>query len=340
MKILYGVQGTGNGHITRARAMATCFNAKGIEVDYLFSGREDNQYFDMDVFGRYQTYRGLSFATVAGKVSLWQSAKKLKFGQFFADVRSLDVAQYDLVLNDFEPVSAWAAKRANKQVINISHQAAFNDPSVPIESNSWLHRWFIKMFAPANLSLGVHWQPFGGTILPPFVEVERVDRHAESFYLVYLPFEKLEEITALLSLFIDEDFVIYHPDVKHKYQVENCYFNPLNRHQFLHDLQQCNGAICNAGFELSSEALTLGKKLLVKPLNGQFEQASNARVLEQMKAASVMESLNEHGVDQWLGVKTSTMVNFPSDPSPLIEWLLEGNYDQPERLCERLWQQV
>ena len=39
MKILYGVQGTGNGHIARARAMSHAFKEHDVEVDFLFSGR-------------------------------------------------------------------------------------------------------------------------------------------------------------------------------------------------------------------------------------------------------------------------------------------------------------
>jgi uncharacterized protein (TIGR00661 family) len=39
--------------------------------------------------------------------------------------------------------------------------------------------------------------------------------------------------------------------------------------------------ICGAGFELAGESLQLGKKLLVKPLKGQFEQLSNALALEK-----------------------------------------------------------
>jgi len=54
MKILYGVQGTGNGHITRARAMARELYAAGLEVNFLFSGRPADKYFDMDVFKDYQ----------------------------------------------------------------------------------------------------------------------------------------------------------------------------------------------------------------------------------------------------------------------------------------------
>ena len=54
MKIFYGVQATGNGHISRARSMAPLLKAAGIEVDYLFSGRKAEHFFDMEHFGDFQ----------------------------------------------------------------------------------------------------------------------------------------------------------------------------------------------------------------------------------------------------------------------------------------------
>ena len=49
MRIFYGVQGTGNGHLSRARAMANEFlQYPDISVDWLFSGRERHHYFDME----------------------------------------------------------------------------------------------------------------------------------------------------------------------------------------------------------------------------------------------------------------------------------------------------
>ena len=35
MRILYGVQGPGNGHISRCRSVAEALARKGVEVDYL-----------------------------------------------------------------------------------------------------------------------------------------------------------------------------------------------------------------------------------------------------------------------------------------------------------------
>src|SRR6218665_1957410 len=125
MKILYGVQGTGNGHTTRARIMAKALADAGAHVDWIFSGRAPDKYFDMEIFGNYQTYRGLTFATQNGKVLLWQTLLEANLVQLYQDINRINVEGYDFIINDFEPVSAWAAKRAGKKVIGLSHQNAF-----------------------------------------------------------------------------------------------------------------------------------------------------------------------------------------------------------------------
>ena len=61
--------------------------------------------------------------------------------------------------------------------------------------------------------------------------------------------------------------------------------NPLSHSEFHAHLLDAEGVISNAGFELASECLHLGKKLLVKPLAGQFEQLSNALALQAMSRA-------------------------------------------------------
>lgn len=125
MKILYGVQGTGNGHISRAREMARAFATLGGDVDFLFSGRPDNRYFDMDCFGDFQTCRGLTFVTENGEVNRRKTLTGNHLARFARDVRHLDVSGYDVVLNDFEPVSAWAAKAQKVHSIGISTRMLF-----------------------------------------------------------------------------------------------------------------------------------------------------------------------------------------------------------------------
>lgn len=45
MRILYGVQGTGNGHLSRSRVVAKALAKHDIQVDYFFSGRQPEQFF-------------------------------------------------------------------------------------------------------------------------------------------------------------------------------------------------------------------------------------------------------------------------------------------------------
>ena len=67
MRVLYGVQATGNGHISRARAMSKALAAyPDIEVTWLFSGRRKEKLFEMERFGAYEHRRGLTFVTEGG----------------------------------------------------------------------------------------------------------------------------------------------------------------------------------------------------------------------------------------------------------------------------------
>jgi len=123
MRILYGVQGTGNGHISRCRLMAKALQAEGVQVDYVLSGRDADAYFDMQEFGEYRCLPGLSFATKDGAIDLWATVNRSQPLQLLRDIRQLSLDDYDSIISDFEPVTAWAAKRQNRPVLGISHQA-------------------------------------------------------------------------------------------------------------------------------------------------------------------------------------------------------------------------
>ena len=96
MKILYGVQATGNGHITRARVMAPALAKQGIEVDFLFSGRSPDKLFNMEPFGEYRVRRGLTFSVTDGKIDRWRSLTQNSLIQLVKDIRALDLQEYDL----------------------------------------------------------------------------------------------------------------------------------------------------------------------------------------------------------------------------------------------------
>src|SRR5690348_6172114 len=107
MKILFAIQGTGNGHISRAREIVPLLQQYG-EVDLLVSGTQADVLLDQPLSFR---FHGFSFIFgKKGGVNHVESLKRMKLSRLWRDVRSLPLKNYDLIVNDFEPVTAWACK--------------------------------------------------------------------------------------------------------------------------------------------------------------------------------------------------------------------------------------
>lgn len=338
MKILYGVQGTGNGHITRARMMAEAFKKHSVMVDYLFSGKDDS-YFNMEPFGNYRTLAGLSFVAEQGKVQYIKTLKRNNIPQFIDDVKTLELSSYDLVINDFEPVSAWAAKLNKIPCIGLSHQNIFRY-QVPVRGQNPLASLVLKWFAPADQNLALHWHHFNQQILPPMINVDlKLKLANQSKILVYLPFMKINEYDDLFHRFPGYQFVQYH-SVKEASVRGNVSCEPLSRKNFLSDFSDCSGIICSAGFGACSEAIHYGKKLMVIPLQGQMEQLSNAAALEQLGYAEVCETLKRKKLKKWLKKENPERVIYPDVANEVVHWMVNGRQETPDQLSEKLWANV
>ncbi len=339
MRIFYGVQGTGNGHITRARVMAKELYAAGIDVTFQFTGRPADKYFDMEIFNGYQVRSGLTFNTDNGQVSYLKTARDVKPITFVKDVKKLDLSDYDLVISDFEPVTAWAAKLQKKPVLGIGHQYAFNH-KIPRAGSDPLAEQVMKYFAPANRSVGLHWHHFGQPILPPIIDTPETPKAInKNKIIVYLPFEDTRSIINLLSVFKTFEFHIYTPDVV-KSDFDHIKCNPLSRDGFQKDLYDCAGIISNAGFELASESLQLGKKILAKPLHMQMEQISNAAALQQLGYGHTMNDMDAAVIDHWLHNSHAVHITYPNIAKVLVEWIKNGMPEMDNDFIENIWSTV
>jgi uncharacterized protein (TIGR00661 family) len=342
MKILYGVQGTGNGHVSRARAMARHFAARGTQVDYLFSGRTRESYFEMEAFGNFDVRSGLTFAVEAGRVNYLKTTFKNNPLTFVREVASLDVAPYDLILCDFEPVTGWAGKLKKKKVIGFGHQPAFRC-KIPMEGEDLIAKLVMKHFAPADINIGLHWHHFDQPILPPIIHVNgQGDAPVqENKVLVYLPFDTEATFAPVFSLFTDHEFYFYHPDYKQANDVGNLHRRPLSVQLFQDDLQTSAAVICGAGFELPSECIQFGKKLLVKPVKNQMEQASNAVALVQLGLGQSMKELDVAIIKRWLQTpNANNNRNYPDVAKALVNWILAGEWQDYSQLQKDLWDAV
>ncbi|MFT5082267.1 MAG: hypothetical protein ACI9Y1_000291 [Lentisphaeria bacterium] len=342
MKILYGVQATGNGHITRARALNKHLKSLGIGVDYIFSGRDKANFFDMEDFGDWRCYSGLSFVHEAGKLSIGKTIRFNKFHQLLKDINSISLDEYDLIITDFEPIAAWAAKRAKRHCVGIGHQYAF-EHDVPKSGANFISKTIMRYFAPASTSLGLHWHHFGQQILPPIAEVHASGRVSDpNKIVVYLGFEDPEEVMLMLEPFDSFLFVFYGPFAQYENR-GHIQLKPLSLRGFKQDLSTAGGVICNAGFELSSEAIQLGIKLLIKPLQGQMEQLSNATALEELGLGVTMASLDANVLKFWLEQWKGKQVLYPDVAKAIAHWIANAEWKDPasrEKLIEHLWRET
>ncbi|HEX7585671.1 MAG TPA: glycosyltransferase family protein, partial [Prolixibacteraceae bacterium] len=126
MRILYAIQGTGNGHLARATEIVPILKSIA-ETDVLVSGTQSDLKVPFQIDYRLS---GMSFIIGQnGGVDLMKTIQKLPAIQLIKDIRNLPVDQYDLVISDFEPVSAWACRLRKKTCIGLSHQNAVLHPS-------------------------------------------------------------------------------------------------------------------------------------------------------------------------------------------------------------------
>ena len=340
MRILYGVQATGQGHISRARAMAHALKQHpDVDVTWLFSGRPRERLFDMEPFGDFQHYAGLTFVTEAGRLRYRKTIMANRYWQFIRDVWQLDVKTYDLVVTDYEPVTAWAGKLRRQSVLGIGHQYAFGK-NTPVEGRSLAQHAVMSLFAPVTRGVGLHWSDFGDNVLPPILDLPpAAPGGVRDHILVYLPFEDQAVVTQWLNGFSEHRFLQYASTLPNDEQ-GNVGRRTANIAGFKSDLASARGVVCNCGFELISECLHWRKPVLTRPLAKQMEQLSNGAALEALGYATVMRQIDNELAASWLAAPPlAPLLSFPNVSAALASWLADGAKTPVATLGEALWRE-
>jgi uncharacterized protein (TIGR00661 family) len=317
----------------------------GADVTCLISGRDPEKLFDMEVFGDYQTRRGLTFIMKnGGEVDKLKTIFNNHAGAFIRDAAALDLKPYDVIMTDFEPVTAWAAKLKGRECIGVANQYRFLY-NVPKSRDLGTLMLAAHAFAPADTSFGLHWHHFNQPILPPVFELMEPKPADPDKIVVYLGFESLADTVRLVEPFTDKNFHIFSPEMKGKNPETvngHIHLNPPSHKGFHVALADCSGVISNAGFTLASECIHMGKALLVKPQAGQPEQSANGVALTILGLGSVMPSLESKFVRQWLeetGDRPRQRHKFPDTGRAIADWIVNDR-ENPKKLVKQLWSQV
>ncbi|MGQ0527220.1 MAG: glycosyltransferase family protein [Alphaproteobacteria bacterium] len=340
MRILYGIQATGNGHLSRAKTLVPKLRERGAEVTCVISGRNPEDLSDFPMFEPFIACKGLSFVSKNGKISYHRTAFNSQSMQFIKDFKNLDLEKCDLILTDYEPITAHAARSAGKRVIGLgNHNSLLYD--LPDIKKSPALKLAMKYFAPLTTGIGLHWNNFGHPILPPMVSCDdRAFPADPTKILVYMDGEEREELVKLFSQFPDYKFHLYSSKIKAEQHIGNVIVKPVSQDgSFQRDLQTCAGVVCGAGFELPSEALYLGKKLLIKLLDRQPEQFANAQALKNLGYAGVLDTLDPKPIRKWLKKDHAPRIVWGDTANVVADWIVKGaNPDEVSIMVDKLWQ--
>lgn len=324
MRILYALQGTGNGHLCRAKDIIPALQQRG-ELDVLVSGTHSEIQLDVPIKYR---FKGLGFVFGRkGDVDLWKTFLKSDLRSFLADMNSLPVHAYDLIINDFEPVSAWSAFFRGQACISLSHQSALLMDGVPLpKKKDWLGRFILKHYAPSTFRYGFHFEVYGDRIFTPLIrrQVRQAEIRDYGHYTVYLPAFGDEKLVSIFLNFKEVQWQIFSKHSKVGRTVGNVQILPIQNDAFIHSMASSTGVLCGAGFETPAEALFMGKKLMVIPMKYQYEQYCNAAALKKMRI-SVIKNLKEKNwpvISDWLQKGSVTRIDFPDITEQIVEEIL------------------
>lgn len=326
MKVLFGIQGTGNGHISRSKELLK-YLLERVDVDVLVSGYHHEVSLGFDIKYRLP---GLGFTFgKRGGIDYLHSLKNFSPYRLISDICKLPVDKYDLVLSDFEPITAWSSKLKGVPCVSISHQAAFLSPKIPRPSGkNRTHEFILKWYAPSSSYIGLHFQEYDDFIYTPIIreEIRNVDVRNNGHYTVYLPSYDDSYLSGILKN-IDVGWEVFSKHHKSKpCRDANITVYPVDNEEFARSLSSCEGILCNAGFETPSEALYLGKKLMVIPMKRQYEQECNAEALDRLGIPVIRNIDNglNRVLGDWINSTSSYDADYKNNLPVMVDRILDG----------------
>jgi len=330
MKLLYAIQGTGNGHLMRALDVVPLLQARvaalGGQLDLLLSGPPADLPLPFAV-----KYRVGGMGFLFGKkggINFVKTFRQFNSAGFVHDIRHLPVEDYDLVINDFEPVAAWACRLRHRPCVALSHQSAVLHPAAPRpDREDPAGRAVLRHYAPHSAQYGFHFQAYAPGISTPVIrqQVRELTPSNEGHYTVYLPaFDEATLVERLRYLSRTVQWEVFSKHSTQPADYGNVRVWPVSGGDFLQSLARAHGVLCGAGFETPAEALYLGKKLLVVPMKQQYEQQCNAAALAKMGVPVVRGLKDKHldRLDDWLRRGRPVPVDYPDCTGQVLDQLL------------------
>jgi uncharacterized protein (TIGR00661 family) len=327
--ILYGVNGEGAGHSTRAKEVLTHLVECGhsVHVATFDRGLQNlKDRFDVtEIFGFHFAYvnnRVRYKRTLARNlIAVPQAAKSL------ARLRNLvDKKKIDLVITDFEPLTCHVGHKERLPVISIDNQHCLTNAVVSYPKQyrrdaaaAKLVTRLMTPHADAYLVISFFTAPIrkrNTSLFPPLLRQEILAAHPTEGNHILVYVTSPAPALAKLLRSVRAPFVAY--GFAREGQDGNILYKKPSLDGFFADLVSARAIVANSGFSLVTEALHLGKPYLAVPVSHQFEQTFNAYWLEKSGYGGYWEELNKERVESFL-------YNLPRYREALAQYPRQGN---------------
>ena|SRR5579872_535031 len=327
--ILYGVNGEGAGHSTRAREVLMHLKSAGhtIHVASFDRGLRNLG----DAFDVTEIY-GFRFAYVNNRMRYKRTfAKNLltarQAAKSISELKHLiDEWKTDVVITDFEPLTNHVAHRKRLPVISIDNQHSMTNLEISYAKrdrrDAAACKLLVKMMTPradAYMVTSFFEAPIKKKktfLFPPILreQILQAKPWRGEHVLVYVT-SPAPALASLLSS-VRCRFIAY--GFGREGEEGNITYKKPSVDGFMQDLLGAKALVANAGFSLVTEALHLGKPYLAVPVAHQFEQVFNAYWLDKTGYGAYWEELNKERVDSFL-------FNLPVYEEKLASYPRQGN---------------
>lgn len=327
--ILYGVNGEGAGHSTRAKEVLSHLRKQGHKLHVVSFDRGmqnlKDQFEVTEIFGfrfayvnnrvRYERTIGKNLLTMPQAA---KSAKRLK------DL--IKNWKIDLVITDFEPLSCHVGRRMGLPIISVDNQHCLTNVLVSYprkhQSDAAAAKLVTRMMTPyadAYLVISFFRAPVkkqNTFLFPPLLRQEILEASPTQaeHVLVYVT-SPAPALAKVLST-VRGRFIAYGFGRDGEYG--NVVFKKPSQQEFMRDLTTAKAIVANSGFSLVTEALHLGKPYLAAPVEHQFEQIFNAYWLQKTGYGAYWEELTKERVESFL-------CNLPLYREKLEDYPRQGN---------------
>ena len=318
MKILFGIQTEGNGHITQAIATKQYLQENGYDVGKVFAASKKrglSKYFtdEFDVV----TYEGFDFVFDSeGRVVIWKTILKNIFElprlitSFIKICNVIRKEKPDAIFNYYEPlVGLTALFFRNIKYVSFGHQYAMDSAIYPRINGYPVQKLFLgiinKITSIRAKIVALSYYEFKDDnmiVSPPILRKESYIKSdkSEDFVLVYLMNEDLlPQLFSEAKKYPDIKIECFTKLTKQYEELPNVKLYNLDGKLFQEKMKVCKSVVCSGGFETSAEAIYQMKPLFMLPMPNHYEQHANCKDAYLSSFAIYREKLDLSKIPQY-----------------------------------------